>query len=487
MKRDFEPEALLTDLYQLTMVGGYILKGKKDQKANFDYFFRKIPDNGGFCVVAGLEQIIDFICNMRFTEDDLSYLKGLNIFPDEVLDYFRKFSFQGDIYSVPEGTVAFPHEPLIRVTASLPEAQLIESALLNIVNFQTLLATKAARVCFAAEGNTVVDFGLRRAHGPNGGLMASRAMYVGGVNSTSNVLAGKKFGIPVSGTHAHSWIESFPTEIEAFRAYAEIYPNNCILLVDTYDTLRSGLPHAIAVGKELEKNGLQLLGIRLDSGDLAYLSKKAREELDKNGLNKTLVVASSDLDEWLIESLKKQGAKIDVWGVGTRLITSFTSPALGGVYKLTALDEGGEKMVSKIKRSDNPEKITNPGKKRLVRFVDGRDQIRGDCLFLDDEEIPEDRPLMVFHPIYAHMKKNYPARFKKEELLVPIFENGKLVYKAPSLEEIRANTFSNLSHLDEAYKRFHNPHTYHVSLSQRLFEVKQHLLINSGGSGGSRE
>jgi nicotinate phosphoribosyltransferase len=312
-------------------------------------------------------------------------------------------------------------------------------------------------------------------------------MYVGGVNSTSNVLAGKKFGIPVSGTHAHSWIESFPTEIEAFRAYAEIYPNNCILLVDTYDTLRSGLPHAIAVGKELEKNGLQLLGIRLDSGDLAYLSKKARKELDKNGLNKTLVVASSDLDEWLIESLKKQGAKIDVWGVGTRMITSFTSPALGGVYKLTALDEGGEKMVSKIKRSDNPEKITNPGKKRLVRFVDGRNQIRGDCLFLDDEEIPEDRPLLVFHPIYAHIKKNYPARFKKEELLVPIFENGKLVYKVPSLEEIRANTLSNLSHLDEAYKRFHNPHTYHVSLSQRLFEVKQHLLINSGGSGGSRE
>jgi nicotinate phosphoribosyltransferase len=485
MKRDAATEALLTDLYQLTMVGGYVLKGKKDQKANFDYFFRKIPDNGGFCVMAGLEQLIDYICNLKFTEDDLAYLKGLDVFPEEVIAYLRHFSFSGDIYSVPEGTVAFPHEPLIRVTASLPEAQLIETALLNIVNFQTLLATKAARVCFAAEGSTVVDFGLRRAHGPNGGLMASRAMYVGGVNSTSNVLAGKKYGIPVAGTHAHSWIESFPTEIESFRAFAEVYSKNCILLVDTYDTLHSGLPHAIALGKELEKKGLHLLGIRLDSGDLAYLSKKAREELDRNGLNKTLIVASSDLDEWLIESLKKQGAKIDVWGVGTRLITSYTTPALGGVYKLTALDEDEKEMVPKIKRSDNPEKITNPGKKRLVRIVDGRNQIRGDILFLDEEEIPQKEPFLVFHPMYAHIKKRYPARFKKEELLTPIFKSGKLVYDIPPLEQVRENTLYNLSRLDEASKRFHNPHTYHVSLSQRLFEIKQHLLIHSGG--GSRK
>ncbi len=482
MKRDSEHEALLTDLYQLTMVGGYVLKEKKDQKANFDYFFRKIPDNGGFCITAGLEQLIDYILNLKFTKDDLSYLKGLGIFPEEVLEYFKKFSFKGELYSVPEGTVAFPYEPLIRVTASLPEAQLIETALLNIMNFQTLVATKAARVCFAAEGNTVVDFGLRRAHGPNGGLMASRAIYVGGVNSTSNVLAGKKFGIPVSGTHAHSWIESFPTEIESFRAYADIYSRSCILLVDTYDTLRSGLPNAIVVGQELKKKGLPFLGIRLDSGDLAYLSKRAREELDRNGLEKAQIVASSDLDEWLIESLKRQGAQIDVWGVGTRLITSYTSPALGGVYKLTALDEGGKKMAPKIKRSDNPEKITNPGKKRIVRIVDGKNQIRGDVLVLDDEEIPKKGSLLVFHPMYAHMKKRYQARFKKEELLVPIFKKGKLVYKVPPLEEVRENTLYNLSRLDDAYKRFHNPHTYHVSLSQRLFEVKQHLLINSEGA-----
>jgi nicotinate phosphoribosyltransferase len=479
MKGRFENAALLTDLYQLTMVGGYVLKGKKEQKANFDYFFRSVPDNGGFCIMAGLEQLIDYIINLKFTDEDLSYLKGLGIFKQEVIDYFKNFSFKGDIYAVPEGTVVFPNEPLIRVTASLPEAQIIETALLNIVNFQTLIATKAARVCLAAEGDVVIDFGLRRAHGPNGGLMASRACYVGGVHATSNVLAGKEFGIPVRGTHAHSWIESFPKEIDSFRAYADVYPQSCVLLVDTYDTLNSGLPNAIKVAKELQERGYSLLGIRLDSGDLAYLSKMAREELDRNGLKGTSIIASSDLDEWLIESLKKQGAKIDIWGVGTRLVTAYTSPALGGVYKLTALDEDGREMVPKIKRSDNPEKITNPGKKRVIRMVDERNQIRGDVMLLEDEVVPQDAPLLAFHPMYAHIRKTYPPHFRKEELLVPIFKEGELCYQPPPLDKVRENTFYNLSRLDSAYKRFHNPHTYHVSLSQRLFEVKQKLLLDS--------
>lgn len=480
MVEDAFRSALLTDLYQLTMVGGYVLAGKAGQRANFDYFFRQVPDNGGFCVLAGLEQVAAYVRNLRFTEDDLAYLESLGLFPEPVLRYFKEFSFHGDLYAMPEGTVAFPQEPLIRVTASLPEAQLIETALLNIVNFQTLIATKAARVCIAAEGGVVIDFGLRRAHGPNGGLMASRAAYVGGVEGTSNVLAGKAYGIPLRGTHAHSWVESFPSELDAFRTYADLYPDNVVLLVDTYDSLRSGLPHAVQVGKELKERGKRLRGVRLDSGDLAYLSQRAREELDRNGLQDAGIVASSDLDEWLIESLKKQGAMIDIWGVGTRLVTSYSSPALGGVYKLTALDENGRKMVPKLKRSDNPMKITNPGKKVPIRIVDEHDQIRGDVLFLEDEDPFEEAPLVAFHPLYSHVRKEYPAHFKREELLVPVLVGGEPVYEFPPLEEVRKNTLGNLSRLDRAYKRFHNPHTYHVSLSKRLFEMKQRLLVNSG-------
>ena len=343
-----------TDLYQLTMVGGYVLEGKKDQWANFDYFFRSIPDDGGYCVLAGLEDIIDYIRQLHFTQEDLSYLEGLGIFPEKVLTYLENFKFTGDLWAIPEGTVIFPHEPLLRVTAPLPEAQLIESTVLNVMNFQTLIATKAARVCWAANGDPVIDFGLRRAHGPDGALMASRAAYIGGVDGTSNVLAGRLYGIPVRGTHAHSWVESFPNELDAFRAYAEVYPDSCLLLADTYDTLRSGVPHAIHVGLELREKGHELWGIRLDSGDLAYLSKEARRMLDEAGLPDAAIVASSDLDEWIIESLKRQGARVDLWGVGTRLVTSFSCPALGGVYKLTAMDDGGEHMTPKIKRSDNP-------------------------------------------------------------------------------------------------------------------------------------
>jgi len=468
--------ALLTDLYQLTMVGGYVKEGKVDQWANFDYFFRKIPDQGGFCILAGLEDMIRYIKTLHFTQKDLAYLERTGLFSKEFLSYLKGFKFTGHIWAVPEGTVVFPHEPLIRVTAPLPEAQLIETTLLNIMNFQTLIATKAARIRHAAQGDPVVDFGLRRAHGPDGALMASRAAYVGGIEGTSNVLAGQIYGIPIRGTHAHSWVESFPSELEAFRAYARVYPDSCVLLVDTYDTLRSGVPNAIKVGKELEKKGYRLKGIRLDSGDLAYLSKEARKMLDQAGFEDAAIVASSDLDEWIIESLKRQGARIDLWGVGTRLVTSYSTPALGGVYKLTALDENGRKMVPKIKRSDNPEKITNPGVKKLVRVFDRHGQMRGDVLFLEEEDLPRGRAFRVYHPMFAHVFKKYPRHFTTEELLVPVFQNGELVYECPSLHRIREHTLASLERLDDAYKRFHNPHTYHVSLSSKLFKTKQRLL-----------
>ncbi|MFB0508426.1 MAG: nicotinate phosphoribosyltransferase [Thermodesulfobacteriota bacterium] len=469
----------LTDLYELTMVGGYFVTGKKDQCANFDYFFRKVPDDGGFCIAAGLQQLIEHIENIRFTEDDIAYIETLRIFPAEVLDYFRRLRFTGDLYAVPEGTIIFPNEPIIRVTAPLPEAQFIESALLNIMNFQTLIATKAARICIAAEGNPVIEFGLRRAHGPDAALGAARASFIGGAMGTSNLLAGKTLGIPVRGTIAHSWIESFPSELEAFRTYAKVYPQNCLLLVDTYNTLRSGVPNAIKVGRELRDNGKgQLIGIRLDSGDLAYLSRQSRRMLDENGFDQTKIIASSDLDEWLVESLKKQEAKIDIWGVGTRLVTSYSCPALGGVYKLTAITENG-KMAPKIKRSDNPEKITNPGVKRLVRYHDETGMMRGDVLFLEDESPDPDEPTRAFHPVFPHIYKTYPSNFERQELFFPVFINGKRVYDTPPLGEIQENTKRNLDRLGSEFKRFQNPHVYHLSLSEKLFRVKQELLMNA--------
>ncbi|MBW2064258.1 MAG: nicotinate phosphoribosyltransferase [Deltaproteobacteria bacterium] len=468
--------ALLTDLYQLTMVGGHVKAGKKEQVANFDYFFRRIPDDGGYCVLAGLEDLIKCIEGLRFDREALEYLDSLKIFPEDFLQYLEKFRFSCDLWAVPEGTVVFPHEPVIRVTGPLPEAQLIETLLLNIMNFQTLIATKGARMRWAAQGDPVVDFGLRRAHGPNGALMASRAAYIGGVDATSNVLAGRLYGIPVKGTHAHSWVESFSDELGAFRAYAEVYPRSCLLLVDTYDTLKSGVPNAIKVWRELKEKGYKPVGIRLDSGDLAYLSKEARRMLDEAGFEDTVIVASSDLDEWLVESLKRQGARIDIWGIGTRLVTSYSCPALGGVYKLTALDEDGNGMVPKIKRSDNPEKITNPGAKKIVRMYDQRGQMRGDVLFLEGEPLPKGTAFKAFHPMFSHIVKTYPGDFEMRELLVPIFRKGKLVYKLPSIHEIREKTLKNLRDLDDAYKRLHNPYTYHVSLSASLFKIKQELL-----------
>ena len=468
--------ALLTDLYQLTMTGGYVQEGKADQWASFDYFFRTIPDDGGYCILAGLADVMEYIQTLQFSQDDLSYLEGLDLFSRDFLTYLESFKFTGDMWAIPEGTVVFPHEPLIRVTAPLPEAQLIETTLLNVMNFQTLVATKAARLRWAAQGDPVVDFGLRRAHGPDGALMASRAAFIGGVDATSNVLAGRLYGIPVQGTMAHSWVESFPNELDAFRAYAKVYPDASLLLVDTYDTLRSGVPNAIQVGSELRKKSHELRGIRLDSGDLAYLSSQARRMLDKAGFSDTKIVASSDLDEWIVESLKRQGAHVDIWGVGTRLVTSFSCPALGGVYKLTAADENEKRMVPKIKRSDNPAKIINPGLKKVVRMYDQEEQMRGDVLFFDEESVPEGRSFRAYHPMFPHVFKTYPGDFRKRELLVPIFQKGEVVYQSPRVHVIREHTLKSLEELDAAYKRFHNPHVYHVSLSPSLFAIKQRLL-----------
>lgn len=468
--------SLLTDLYQLTMVGGYFLLGKKNQKASFDYFFRKIPDHGGFCVAAGLEQLVHYIQNLHWDDKDLDYLKSLNLFPPEVIDYFSQIRFTGDLHAVPEGTVVFPEEPIIRVTAPLPEAQFIETALLNFMNFQTLVATKAARVCLAANGDPVIEFGVRRAHGPDGGLSAARAAYIGGARATSNLLAGRTYGIPVRGTLAHSWVESFPSELEAFRAYGQIYPHSCLLLVDTYDTLRSGLPNAIKVAEELrEKKIGQLAGIRLDSGDLTFLSREARKMLDQAGFDRARILGSSDLDEWLIESIKKQGAEIDIWGVGTRLVTSYSWPALGGVYKLSAIFEDG-RLHPRLKVSDDPEKITNPGLKKVIRFFDEKNFMRGDVIFLEEEEIPKNQPVKAFHPLLPHVSKTYPAHFRQEETLIPIFREGKLVYPLPPLVEIQKRTWQSLQELRPEHKRLQNPHLYHVSLGQNLSQQKQELI-----------
>jgi len=467
---------LLTDLYQLTMVGGYYLLGKKDQIANFDYFFRKIPEDGGFCVAAGLEQLIDYIQNIHFNEGDIDYLKSLNLFPPEVLQYFKELRFTGDLYAVPEGTLVFPQEPIVRITAPLPEAQFVETALLNILNFQTLVATKAARVCIAAEDDAVIEFGVRRAHGPNGGLSAARAAFIGGARATSNLMAGRIYGIPVRGTLAHSWVESFSTELESFQAYGKIYPRNCILLVDTYDTLRSGIPNALKVGNELrERKRGELSGIRLDSGDLTFLSREARKMLDEAGFDRTRILGSSDLDEWLIESIKKQGAEIDIWGVGTRLVTSYSCPALGGVYKLSAIFEDGN-LRPKLKVSDDPEKTTNPGVKKVLRFYDEKNFMRGDVIIFEEESAPDGQPMKAFHPMLSHVSKTYPGHFKKEEILVPIIKGGKLIYQSPALKEIQERTFQSLTCLRSEHKRLRNPHIYHVSLGEKLFREKQELI-----------
>lgn len=465
---------MLTDLYELTMMYGYWKKGMGRNRAVFDMFYRATSETTAYAIAAGLEQVIDYINNLRFEEHDIEYLRSLNLFDEEFLNYLRGFKFTGDIMAVPEGTLVFSYEPIVRVTAPIMEAQLLETALLNIVNHQTLIATKASRVVQAADGGTVLEFGLRRAQGPDAGIYGARAAVIAGCKATSNVLTGEMFGIPVGGTHAHSWVMSFPDELEAFRAYAEIFPTNCMLLVDTYDTLGSGMPNAIKVFGELRARGYEPVGIRLDSGDLAYLSRECRRMMDEAGFPNAKVFASGDLDEELIWDLKAQGAAIDVWGVGTRLITSQDCPALGGVYKLAAEEVDG-KFVPKIKISENPAKVTNPGQKMLYRLYDGAGMAVADLITLDHERIDESKSLTIFDPVDT-WKKLTLTNFKARRLLVPVFEGGRQVYESPKLIDIQAYCQRELDTFWAQYKRLRNPHRYKVDLSDELWMLKHTML-----------
>lgn len=467
---------LLTDLYQLTMMNGYLKEGRNDEIAVFDVFFRQ---NGmiTYSVACGLEQAIDYVLNLNFGEKEIVYLRGLGIFSEEFLEYLRNFKFTGDIYAVPEGTVVFPGEPIFTVKAPIMQAQLIETAVLNIINFQTLIATKAAKIRYAAKNDLVMEFGLRRAQAPDAGIYGARAAVIGGCDSTSNVLAGEMFGIPVSGTHAHSWVMNFKDEYTAFKAYADVYPENALLLVDTYDTLKQGIPNAIKVFDELRAAGYKPKGIRLDSGDLAYLSKKAREMLDNAGYPDTVICASGDLDEYSISSLKNQGATINSWGVGTRLITSADMPALGGVYKLSAIVEKDGEIVPKIKLSENTEKITNPGFKNIYRVYDKRTgHAEADFIYLrNEEEYDESKPLVLTHPTERWKTITFD-NYELRSLHADIVKDGKLVYDMPSLSEIKKYAERELATFWDEYKRLDKPHVYKVDLSDALYELKTAML-----------
>ena len=469
---------LLTDLYELTMMQGYF-EQQTNEVVVFDVFFRQNPAKNGYSIMAGLEQVIEYIKNLNFTYEDVDYLRGLGIFSEDFLHYLSGFHFSGNIYAIPEGSVIFPQEPLIKVIAPIMEAQLIETAILNIINHQSLIATKTARIVFAAQGDGVMEFGLRRAQGPDAGLYGARAAMIGGCIGTSNVLAGQMFDVPVMGTHAHSWIMSFPDEYTAFKAYADLYPNSCMLLVDTYDTLKSGVPNAIRVFKELQNSGAKPshFGIRLDSGDLAYLSKKARAMLDAAGFPDAVIAASNDLDEFLIHDLKMQGAAITSWGVGTNLITSKDCPSFGGVYKLAAIEKDGE-LIPKIKISENTEKITNPGNKTVYRVYDkANGKIKADLICFADETYDTSKELLLFDPNATWKKTRLEGgSYTMREMLQPIFIHGECVYQSPSVMEIAEYCRQEKETLWDETKRLFYPHKVYVDLSQKLYDTKTTLL-----------
>lgn len=475
---------LLTDLYELTMMQGYF-KNPTDQVVVFDAFYRKNPCDGGYAIAAGLDQIIEYVRHLHFAPDDIDYLRSLDIFDADFLEYLRGFHFTGDIYAVPEGTVVFPREPLLKVIAPVMEAQLVETTILNLLNHQSLIATKASRVVYAAKGDGIMEFGLRRAQGPDAGLYGARAAMIGGCIGTSNVLTGQMFQVPVKGTHAHSWIMSFPDEYTAFKTYAELYPNACILLVDTYDVLNSGVPNAIRVFQEMKAAGHEMkgYGIRIDSGDLAYLSKQAYKMLDEAGFGDAIISASSDLDEYLIESLKSQGAKINSWGVGTNLITCQDNPAFGGVYKLAAIKNAeDEDFVPKIKLSENVEKVTNPGNKTIYRIYDKKTgKIRADLICLANETFDPKEDMIIFDPMATWKKtKIAGVSYTLRELLVPVFQKGECVYTSPSVMEIRDICQKELNTLWDETRRFANPQEVYVDLSDKLFKIKSDLLEQMG-------
>lgn len=475
---------LLTDLYELTMMQGYF-KNPTDQVVVFDAFYRKNPCEGGYAITAGLEQIVEYIRHLHFAPDDIDYLRSLNIFDTDFLEYLRGFHFTGDIYAVPEGTVVFPREPLLKVIAPVMEAQLVETTILNLLNHQSLIATKASRVVYAAKGDGIMEFGLRRAQGPDAGLYGARAAMIGGCIGTSNVLTGQMFQVPVKGTHAHSWIMSFPDEYTAFKTYAELYPSACILLVDTYDVLNSGVPNAIRVFREMKEAGHEMkgYGIRIDSGDLAYLSKQAYKMLDEAGFGDAIISASSDLDEYLIESLKAQGAKINSWGVGTNLITCQDNPAFGGVYKLAAIkDKNDQDFVPKIKLSENVEKVTNPGNKTIYRIYDKTaGKIRADLICLANETFDPEKDMIIFDPMATWKKtKIAGGSYTLRELLVPVFQKGECVYTSPTVMEIKDICKKELDTLWDETRRFVNPQEVYVDLSDKLFKIKSELLEQMG-------
>lgn len=470
---------LLTDLYELTMMQGYYKEGQ-NETVIFDVFFRQNPSNNGYSVCAGLAQVIDYVKNLNFSYEDVDYLRSLGIFDEDFLRYLSGFHFSGDIYAIPEGTVVFPKEPLLKVIAPIMEAQLVETAILNIINHQSLIATKTSRIVFAANGDGIMEFGLRRAQGPDAGLYGARAAMIGGCVGTSNVLAGKLFDVPVMGTHAHSWIMSFKDEYTAFKAYADMYPDNCTLLVDTYDTLKSGVPNAIRVFQEYKDAGKKFgkYGIRLDSGDLAYLSKEARKMLDAAGFPDASICASNDLDEYLLHDLKMQDAAIDSWGVGTNLITSKDCPSFGGVYKLAAIQDEYGTFIPKIKKSENTEKITNPGNKTIYRIYDkATGKMKADLICFADETYDTSEDLLLFDPIETWKKTTLPGgSYTMRELLVPVFLNGACVYTSPSVKEIAKYCKKEKQTLWEESKRLFYPHQMYVDLSQPLYDVKQALL-----------
>ena len=472
---------LLTDFYELTMMQGYF-KSEQNEMAVFDMFYRSNPSGSGYAICAGLEQVIDYIKNLHFTYDDVDYLRGLGVFDEEFLHYLSGFHFSGNIYAIPEGSLIFPKEPILKVIAPMMEAQLVETAILNIINHQSLIATKAARVVHSAAGDGVMEFGLRRAQGPDAGLYGARAAMIAGCIGTSNVLAGQLFGVPIMGTHAHSWIMSFPSEYIAFKTYAKMYPDACTLLVDTYDTLKSGVPNAIKVFKELKAEGINLTryGIRLDSGDLAYLSKQARVMLDDAGFPDAYIAASNDLDEFLIHDLKIQGATINSWGVGTHLITSNNCSSFGGVYKLAAIQDENGTFIPRIKLSENAEKITNPGNKTLHRIYDKKTgKLQADLIAFADESFDEAENLLLFDPNETWKKTLLKGgSYTIREMLVPIFINGECVYNSPSVNELTAYCNREKDTLWDETKRLFNPHPVHVDLSRKLYETKKELLDN---------
>lgn len=484
--------AMLCDFYELTMGNGYYLNGFYKKNTYFDVFYRTVPDGGGFAIAAGLEQLIQYINELHFTSEDIAFLRDKNIFDEGFLKYLGDFHFTGDIYAVPEGTPVFPGEPMMTVKAPAIEAQLIETFVLLTLNHQTLIATKANRIVRASQGRTVLEFGSRRAQGSDGAIAGARAAYIGGCKGTACTLTDQMYGVPAGGTMAHSWIQMFDTEYDAFKTYCELYPHSTTLLVDTYNTLKSGVPNAIRAFKEiLVPQGIKDFGIRLDSGDISYLSKQARKMLDNAGLTCCKIVASNSLDEYLIRDLMMQGAQIDTFGVGERLITSKSSPVFGGVYKLVAVEDDNGKIIPKIKISENTAKITNPHFKKVYRLFDKESgKALADQICIHDEVIEPDKPLTIFDP-NAIWKTKTLTNFTARELLVPIFKNGKQVYSSPSIDQIQSYCLAQVDSLWDEVKRFENPHKYYVDLSQKLWVLKKEMLnteyhqMPTGGTHGN--